>query len=108
MRLIHDVTFSPQEVEFYRQLVFSNITQGIKQLLEALPDMDISLSEESAEAIHLVETAPDIKDGQTFPQEYFEPLKKLWKDEAVQKGWSRGNEAALPDKCVLIVVLPVQ
>ena len=105
MRLIHDVNFSPQEVEFYRQLVFSNVTQGMKQLLDALPDMDLSPSDDCEEAIKLIETAPDIKDGQPFPQEYYEPLKGLWKDEGIQKGWSRGNEAALPDKCVSFLIL---
>ena len=54
MRLIHDVNFSPQEVEFYRQLVFSNVTQGMKQLLDALPDMDLSPSDDCEEAIKLI------------------------------------------------------
>ena len=45
MRLIHNVQFSPQEVEFYRQLTFSNIVHGLKQLLEALDDMDLQIPE---------------------------------------------------------------
>ncbi|THH03623.1 hypothetical protein EW145_g6135 [Phellinidium pouzarii] len=97
MRLIHDLHFSPQEFEFYRQLVFSNITHGMKQLLEALEDMDLQVSEEVKPYVDLLEDPPDIKDGQSFPDNYHEPLKLLWNDEVVQKGWSRGNEAALPD-----------
>lgn len=98
MRLIHDVHFSPQEFEFYRQLVFSNIMHGMKQLLEALDDMDLQVSDDVEEYAALVDEPPDVKDGQPFPMEYHEPLKKLWLDPIVQKGWSRGNEAALPDK----------
>lgn len=101
MRLIHEVNFSAQEVEFYRQLVFANVTQGMKQLLDALEDMDLKLSEASLDLVRYVEDAPDIKDGQPFPSDYYEPLELLWADENVQKGWARGNEAALPDKSVL-------
>lgn len=104
MRLIHDVNFSAQEVEFYRQLVFANVTQGMKQLLDALEDMDLKLDETSLEPIRYVEEAPDIKDGQPFPGDYYEPLKQLWDNENVQKGWSRGNEAALPDKYVVLII----
>ncbi|CAK5264083.1 unnamed protein product [Mycena citricolor] len=43
MRLIHKVPFSPQEKEHFRQLVFDNLTRGLKYLLDALPDMDLEL-----------------------------------------------------------------
>ena len=49
MRLIHELNFSPQEFEFYRQLVFSNLTQGMKQLLEAMEDMELQIPEELTE-----------------------------------------------------------
>lgn len=97
MRLIHDVHFSPQEFEFYRQLAFSNIVHGMKQLLEALEDMELKLSEEMEKNAEILDEPPDVKDGQAFPMEYYEPLKELWADEVVQKAWHRGNEAALPD-----------
>ncbi|KAJ7473932.1 G-protein alpha subunit-domain-containing protein [Mycena latifolia] len=43
MRLIHRVPFSPQETESFRQLVFDNLTRGLKYLLDALPDMALEL-----------------------------------------------------------------
>ncbi|KAK7065112.1 heterotrimeric G-protein alpha subunit 4 [Favolaschia claudopus] len=43
MRLIHKVPFSPQETESFRQLVFENLTRGLKYLLDALPDMELEL-----------------------------------------------------------------
>jgi len=97
MRLIHNVAFSPQELEFYRQLVFNNLTHGMKALLDAMEDMELEVSEDNQPHIQLVEDAPDLKDSQTFPQDYYQPLKSLWQDENVQKGYLRGNEAALPD-----------
>ncbi|KAL5535027.1 hypothetical protein ACEPAF_3118 [Sanghuangporus sanghuang] len=97
MRLIHDVHFSPQEFEFYRQLVFSNITQGMKQVLEAFEDMELQLPEDMEPYAQMLEEPPDVKDGQPFPSDYYEPLKALWENSVVQKAWGRGNEAALPD-----------
>jgi guanine nucleotide-binding protein subunit alpha len=47
MRLIHKVPFTPQEHEFYRQLVFNNITHGLRTVLEALEDLDLKVAEEN-------------------------------------------------------------
>lgn len=98
MRLIHHVPFSQQEVESYRQLVFNNLTHGMKYLLDAMDDMDLVVSEESKPYVQMVEDAVDLKDGEPFPISYLEPLRLLWQDPAVQQAWGRGNEAALPDK----------
>jgi guanine nucleotide-binding protein subunit alpha len=97
MRLIHKVTFSPQEIESYRQLVFNNLTHGLKYLLDAMEDMDLKVSEENISYVELVESASDIRDGEPFPHAFYEPLKSLWLDSNVQKAYERGNEAALPE-----------
>ncbi|EPQ61288.1 heterotrimeric G-protein alpha subunit, GPA2-like protein [Gloeophyllum trabeum ATCC 11539] len=97
MRLIHKVPFTPQEVESYRQLVFNNLTHGLQSVLEAMDDMDLQVSEENQQYIEMIESAADIKDHEPFPQSYYEPLKSLWADENLQKAYSRGNEAALPE-----------
>ena len=100
MRLIHNARFSSQEIEFYRQLAFSNIVHGMKMLLESLDDMDLQISEDMEERARLLEDPPDVKDGAPFPQDYYQPLKALWQDDTIQRAWRRGNEVALPDKCV--------
>ncbi|KAF5335221.1 hypothetical protein D9758_014765 [Tetrapyrgos nigripes] len=100
MRLIHKVPFSSQEIESYRQLVWDNITRGLKTLLEAMEEMELKVSSEANLAHYsLIQESPiqDIHDGEDFPMTYYEPLKALWEDENVQKAWERGNEAALPE-----------
>ncbi|PPQ73266.1 hypothetical protein CVT26_015224 [Gymnopilus dilepis] len=97
MRLIHKVPFSPAEIEHYRQLVFDNITRGLRYLLDAMEDMELKVSEENEKHLELIDGVRDIKDGEPFPTTYYEPLRSLWADENVQKAWSRGNEAALPE-----------
>ncbi|KAI0682406.1 hypothetical protein BC835DRAFT_1424469 [Cytidiella melzeri] len=60
-------------------------------------DMNLEVSDDNLQYIELIEEAQDIRDGQPFPEEYLEPLRRLWEDPSVQKCWERGNEAALPD-----------
>ncbi|TFK38768.1 heterotrimeric G-protein alpha subunit, GPA2-like protein [Crucibulum laeve] len=100
MRLIHRVPFSPQEIETYRQLVFDNLTHGMKYLLEAMEDMELEVSDDNQENVEMVLNARDIRDGEPFPISYYEPLKALWDDINVRKAWERGNEAALPDNLI--------
>lgn len=98
MRLIHRIPFSPQEVETFRQLVFNNLTHGLKYLLDAMEDMDLAVSPRNRLYVELVEGANDLRDGEIFPQQFYKPLRQLWNDLSVQQAWERGNEAALPEK----------
>ncbi|TRM62816.1 heterotrimeric G protein alpha subunit 4 [Schizophyllum amplum] len=97
MRLIHKLPFSAQETESYRQLVFDNLTRGLKYVLDAMDDMELQVLDEHLPYIDLVENARDLRDGEAFPEHFYEPLKALWADPAVQHAWERGNEAALPE-----------
>ncbi|KAJ6605466.1 heterotrimeric G-protein alpha subunit, GPA2-like protein [Mycena vulgaris] len=115
MRLIHRVPFSPQETESFRQLVFDNLTRGLKYLLDALPDMGLALPEtytppEEGEGkdgweegasiqadVELIEGAEDLRDGEAFPVRYLGALQRLWGEEIVRSAWARGNEAAVPE-----------
>jgi guanine nucleotide-binding protein subunit alpha, other len=98
MRFIHRVPFSPHEIESYRQLVFNNLTHGLKYVLDAMEDMDLKVSESNLQYIDMIEDASDIRDGEPFPKPYYQALKSLWSDPNVERAWQRGNEAALPEK----------
>jgi guanine nucleotide-binding protein subunit alpha len=100
MRLIHKVPFSPQEIESYRQLVFDNLTRGMAYCLDSMEDMDLRVSDQNQQYVDLVMSARDIRDGEPFPTAFYQPLKALWNDPNVRQAWNRGNEAALPEKCV--------
>ncbi|KAJ6451199.1 heterotrimeric G protein alpha subunit 4 [Mycena sanguinolenta] len=98
MRLIHRVPFTTPEIESFRQLVFENLTRGLKYLLDALPDMELELPEAYSDADYeLIEHAEDIGDGEPFPIRYYGPLARLWAEPVVQTAWNRGNEAAVPE-----------
>ncbi len=98
MRLIHRVPFSSQEIESYRQLVFNNLTHGLSNVIDAMEDMDLDVSEENKDLVQMIQDASDIKDGEPFPVEFRDVLRRLWEDPNIQMAYSRGNEAALPEK----------
>jgi len=101
MRLIYGVPFSSQEIESFRQLIFNNLTHGLKYVLDSMEDMQLVVSTENRWHVELIDFATDLRDDEVFPREFYEPLRRLWNDKGVQQAWERGNEAALPEKCAL-------
>lgn len=101
MRYIHQVPFSPEEIEYYRRLIFQNLTEGMRSLLEVMEELDVKVQSENAEHTSLIKKAPDLLDlreRQPFPRDYLEPLRSLWNDANVSNVWLRANEYALPEK----------
>ena len=86
------------EIENYRQLVFNNLTFGLRYVLEAMEDMELEVSDDNAKHLEMIAEVTDLSDGEPFPVNFLEPLRALWADVNVQKACSRGNEAALPEK----------
>ncbi|KAH9966681.1 heterotrimeric G-protein alpha subunit, GPA2-like protein [Russula dissimulans] len=97
MRLIHHVPFSPHEVESFRQIIWNNVTHGVKDVLDSMEDMGLKVSAENRVHVELIEKADDIRDVEAFPQGFFWSLNALWNDKGIQQAWGRGNEAALPE-----------
>jgi len=102
MRLLHNVPFTKEEVESYRQLVFHNIIEGWRALASAMETFELSVHSENSGHASLIDQADDIADDQPFPMHYLEPLKALWEDPNVQIAWRRGNEVALPGNLVYL------
>jgi len=97
MRVIHDQKWSPSEVENFRQQIFNNLTFGLKSVYDAMDFFDFQVLEENKKYLPYINQPIDIRDGQPFPEEYYEPLKKLWEDPGFRQCWERGNEVALPE-----------
>lgn len=48
MRIIHTVTWTPSEIESYRQLAFLNVLEGMRELLTAMRDeLHVDVAEEN-------------------------------------------------------------
>ncbi|KAG6826267.1 hypothetical protein H0H92_000505 [Tricholoma furcatifolium] len=97
MRLLH-MPFSPQEIESYRQLIFDNITWGLRFLINAMDGMELEVSKANIKNVDILAKAlGGVAEGEPFPTSLYGPLKSLWMDEKVQEAWGRGNEVAVPD-----------
>lgn len=48
MRLITNTSFTRSELESYRQLVFTNLVNGMKAIVESLPEIDIYIEDDEA------------------------------------------------------------
>jgi guanine nucleotide-binding protein subunit alpha len=98
MRLIHRIPFTTAETEHFRQLIFENLTRGLRSILDAMVDMELTVSPENMVYVDMIDDVPDLGDGEPFPPEYQAALCALWGDKNLRKAWNRGNEAALPEK----------
>lgn len=47
MRLIHNVPFTPGEVEFYRGLVFTNVVQGMRSIISVMDGLGVKVQDEN-------------------------------------------------------------
>ena len=54
MRVINNLPWSPTEIESYRQIVYMNIVQGGRLLLDAAEEVDGDLSSDNEVNIFLV------------------------------------------------------
>jgi guanine nucleotide-binding protein subunit alpha len=98
MRLIHRIPFSSQEVEHFRCCIFNNLTHGIKHVLDWMEDMQLALSPENGEHSELIKNANELRDGEVFPQQFYEPFRRLWNDRYFQRAWEHRNGPMLQEK----------
>jgi len=99
LRLLYNGPFCAQDVESYRQLIFGNLTNGMRALLSAMLPMGEQVSPKNSSHVATESEwhGRDIGGHPAFPREYAEALKALWADRNVQRAWKRGHEAALPE-----------
>ncbi|KAF8330345.1 heterotrimeric G protein alpha subunit 4 [Cantharellus anzutake] len=97
MRIIHNMAFTPAELETYRQVVYSNMIDGLKEIINALEDFELAL--DPANTVHAIALGGnhDIKEGDSFPAPMQAHLAALWNDSGIRRMYARANEAALPD-----------
>ncbi|PVF98560.1 guanine nucleotide binding protein, alpha subunit [Serendipita vermifera] len=99
MRLITNASFTRGELESFRQLVFTNLVTGMKAVIECLSEvgLDITSDPEASRAYQMIEIAPDIKDGEAFPEEYLHAFQLLWQHPIVRQGFDQTRQFAIPD-----------
>jgi guanine nucleotide-binding protein subunit alpha len=97
MRIIHLEGFSAEERQHYKRVIYENVTDSMKCLLEASQRFGYSILEQN---LQLVERFMELRTSVDYSQmtpELFDILKVLWKDPAVEQTVERSNEFTLHD-----------
>ncbi|PUU74549.1 guanine nucleotide binding protein, alpha subunit [Tuber borchii] len=98
MKLIHASGFSKNDRDDYRVIIFSNLLNSFKIILEAMESYDLTFQNEENEAyVELVIMERELGRQEPFPKEYQKAFSSLWADAGVQTAVHRGNEFALHD-----------
>ncbi|KAI9767798.1 MAG: G-Protein alpha subunit [Geoglossum simile] len=98
MRLLYASGFSKNEREDYRCIIFSNILNAFKILVDAMDQLEIQFeNEENGEYLPLIALDRGLDNGEKFPIEYLKPFKSMWVDPGLRVAVEKGNEFALHD-----------
>jgi len=98
MKLIHASGFSRNDREDYRVIIFANLLNSFKIILEAMEACDLTfLNRENEAYVELIVVERELARGESFPREYQTAFRSLWADPGVQDAVRRGNEFALHD-----------
>ncbi|ORX84063.1 guanine nucleotide binding protein, alpha subunit [Basidiobolus meristosporus CBS 931.73] len=98
MKLIHEGSYSVDEREAYREVIFSNAAQSMRVILEAMEIMEISLENEKYSThVDIIMELPEQIEGESLASEITEAIKCLWADKGVQECFHRSREYQLND-----------
>ncbi|EPS45157.1 hypothetical protein H072_856 [Dactylellina haptotyla CBS 200.50] len=98
MQLIYAEGFTKADKERYRVIIFTNITESMRLILEQMDLYHIAFQKpENEQYVSLIMKQRELSRGEVLPKDYLGPLKSLWLDEGVQSAVKRGNEFALHD-----------
>jgi len=97
MRYIHDRPFTPEEVEDYRKIVFTNIVGGMRTIIDLMDELSMAVEQQNRRFINLIDSEPAINTGESFPPKYLNALKGLWGDSGVQACYMKQHQFALQE-----------
>ncbi|KAH8556852.1 guanine nucleotide binding protein alpha subunit [Umbelopsis sp. PMI_123] len=98
MKLIHDGGYSQDERESFREIIYSNTTQSMRVILEAMETMDIDFENPNNReyAAVILDQPPQIE-SDVMPPDVGNGVKSLWQDRGVRQAFARSNEYQLND-----------
>jgi guanine nucleotide-binding protein G(i) subunit alpha len=102
MKLINGGGFTKTELENFKKVIYTNLIQGMKELLYGLDVVEWNLEKESNDELaDYIESLNDrVEEGQIPTEKTFQALKSLSKDSAIQKvQFHSGSKFFLNDSC---------
>jgi guanine nucleotide-binding protein subunit alpha len=100
MRIIHEGGFSQEEKLSCREIVFSNMIESMKSIVNAMHAFAIELSDQERNqvAFDLIDRLPDQTGCQhTLADNIAQAIKVLWQDNGIRACYQRKSEFQLND-----------
>jgi len=98
MTLIYGKPFTEAERASFKEIIFSNVVQSIRAILEAMPAMSIELGGPEAEPWkNLIMELPSQIEADDLPDDVTAAVRGLWADSGVQACFERAREYQLND-----------
>lgn len=101
-KILHIQGFGSEEKASFRWVVYSNMMEGIKTILEAMPVLGITFQNEemaahSQEILTFIQKQSRLSVLEHLPDPISDALLKLWEDEDVKKTLTMSNKYQLDD-----------
>jgi guanine nucleotide-binding protein subunit alpha len=98
MKLIHDSGYSQEELESFKEVIFSNTIQSMRVILEAMEVLGIQLKDSGNRThVEVILQSPHQLEVDRLPAEIATAVKALWSDAGVLECYSRKSEYQLND-----------
>ncbi|ORX93110.1 guanine nucleotide-binding protein alpha subunit [Basidiobolus meristosporus CBS 931.73] len=101
MKLIHEGGYTDEERLAFRSVIFTNATQSMKAILEAMRLMGIVLGDNGNHPFaSTIVALPDQIEGERLAPGVTEAIRYLWNDRGIQNCFSRSREFQLNDSAI--------
>lgn len=98
MKLIHEGSYSRDERESFKEIIYSNTVQSMRVILEAMESLELPLDDQRTEYhVQTIFMQPAQIEGESLPPEVGNAIDSLWKDAGVQECFKRSREYQLND-----------
>lgn len=98
MKLLHHGSYSLQEREQYKEIIFSNTVQSMRAILDAMPILELNVAEANEGSARIVEKwGGQGEEMERLDEGLARALDTLWRDPAVQEAVTRAREFQLND-----------
>ncbi|KAF7358225.1 G-protein alpha subunit [Mycena venus] len=100
MKLIHLDGYNAQERDAYKEIIYSNTIQSMRAILEAMPQLDISLAPQNDARRATILSLPPQIEADVLPRDLADAVRGLWRDPGVKEAVRRSREFQLNDSAV--------
>lgn len=98
MKLIHQGSYSEDEREAYKEVVYSNSVQSMQVILEAMKVLHIPFADPRCEAFaNVITVTQEQFTGDALSPDVGDAIKFLWGDDGVRQCFKRSREYQLND-----------